>query len=1153
MPRNIISGNTREGIFISAGTSQAPGNNLVQGNYIGTDITGTLPLGNGLSGITLLDSSGNTIGGTTTAAGNVISANGGGTQPGISISRGISASGSQDNMIENNLIGTDANDSGATTNLGNSFGIVDTDSSNNMIGVPGSGNIISYNSIGGIFIFSSAGTAAIGNSISSNTITFNKSDGVRVLAGVSHANLMTSISSNAIGHNQANGISLFNSDGNSVRQNTVSGNSQDGVRVDNGVSNSILSNSIFSDGDLEIALNNANNGQPAPVLTTATSSGGSTTIQGRLQAAPNATYLIQFFSSPASNPPGFGEGMTLIGQASSVTTDSSGLGVIDVTLPVSVAADQFLTATATNEATNDTSQFSKTSPNLSVVVAAAPEPVLQTTDLTYAITVVNGGASPTPGVTLIDTLPAGVTFVSATGGVTPVGNILTFPIGTILRGATQTFTIVVRADTVGKISDTATLTTSTDAQNPDLNPADNTSTVASTVLPVADLAVTNSADLATVPQFEDLTYTVSVKNNGPSPAVGVSLTDTLPAGAIFVSATGGVTTVGDTLTFPVGTLAVGASASYTIVVQLSITGTNLDTASASSATADLNPSNNTATVSTNALLTFAVKNTNDSGPNSLRQAILNADSDTTNPQADAITFHIPGPGPYIIRLASVLPQITHPVIIDATPAGVFTGTDAVVIDGSSIGGSTPVATTQPLDQPPAFPGLLDVESQGVVIRGLTIRGSEGFGIVLGAQGGNTLLAGNNIGTSPDAVVADTPNIVGGVLVLSAGNTIGGVNSQDSNVIAGGGYGVYFFGAGATNNTVIGNFIGTDRAGNILGAPALKVDGIEGDGGSKNTIGQMGAGNLIAGYQAGIYLFGNSTGYFIQANTINNNGINPTGNTMIENGGILLTATSGNLIGGTTAALGNTISNNRGSGVVIFAGATGNTLSFNKINANGDTGVYLFNAPGNIVGTIGAGNTVSRNGASGIDLEGSMTTNTLVQSNTITLNGADGVYIFDAPGNTIGGATAGAGNQIKANAFSGVEIDGPGSTRDVVQGNTITNHANGYGVVLEDGATQDTIGGGGGAANTFQGNNPLFGDIKVLANGLPIPGNPSGGNQLNGNIFLAGTGQTLMAAAQGKHRFRRHGRTHVKGALAGHTHPPGPRHFSKKDVHHRSLK
>src|SRR5262249_5297484 len=137
---------------------------------------------------------------------------------------------------------------------------------------------------------------------------------------------------------------------------------QDGVKLDTGAANSILSNAIFANGggrQVEL-VNNANNQQPAPVLTAATSAGGSTTITGTLQAAPATSYRIQFFSSSTANASGAGQGQTLLNaMGSPVTTDSSGLAVIAVTLPITVAADQFVSATVTNRATGDTSEFSR--------------------------------------------------------------------------------------------------------------------------------------------------------------------------------------------------------------------------------------------------------------------------------------------------------------------------------------------------------------------------------------------------------------------------------------------------------------------------------------------------------------------------------------------------------------------------------------------------------------------------------------------------------------------------------------------------------------------------------------------------------------------------------------------------------------------------
>ena len=106
-----------------------------------------------------------------------------------------------------------------------------------------------------------------------------------------------------------------------------------------------FSNSLSGDGSqVEIdLLDGADNSQPAPALTSATSSGGSTTLLASLQAAPNTSYLIQLFSSPSGPASGPGTGQTLLNAgASPITTDSTGRAVLNVTLPVAVAAGLFL-------------------------------------------------------------------------------------------------------------------------------------------------------------------------------------------------------------------------------------------------------------------------------------------------------------------------------------------------------------------------------------------------------------------------------------------------------------------------------------------------------------------------------------------------------------------------------------------------------------------------------------------------------------------------------------------------------------------------------------------------------------------------------------------------------------------------------------------
>jgi CSLREA domain-containing protein len=215
--RNVISGNKGRGVSAGFG-----GNNQVQGNYIGTDATGTADLGNSSDGVFTSSSSGDTIGGTGSGARNVISGNDGSgvlirgtgnqllgnyigtdkngtaslgnTSHGVLIDGGlgnwiggttegtrnvISGNGSVfggsgvfidgagGNQVRGNYIGTDKN---GTASLGNRFrGVVILDAANNTIGGtdPGAGNVISGNTLSGVFI---EGTTAPGNKVQGNYI-----------------------------------------------------------------------------------------------------------------------------------------------------------------------------------------------------------------------------------------------------------------------------------------------------------------------------------------------------------------------------------------------------------------------------------------------------------------------------------------------------------------------------------------------------------------------------------------------------------------------------------------------------------------------------------------------------------------------------------------------------------------------------------------------------------------------------------------------------------------------------------------------------------------------------------------------------------------------------------------------------------------------
>ena len=116
--------------------------------------------------------------------------------------------------------------------------------------------------------------------------------------------------------------------------------------------------------------------------------------------------------------------------------------------------------------------------------------------------------------------------------------------------------------------------------------------VTTTVVAQADVATTKTGP-ATVNAGQSFSYTLAVANNGPSAAATVVVTDTLPAGVTFVSATAGGTLSGNVVTWPViASLASGASQGYSVTVTAPATGTLLNIAASTSGTADPVPANN---------------------------------------------------------------------------------------------------------------------------------------------------------------------------------------------------------------------------------------------------------------------------------------------------------------------------------------------------------------------------------------------------------------------------------------------------------------------------------------------------------------------------------------------------------------------------------
>jgi hypothetical protein len=473
------------------------------------------------------------------------------------------------------------------------------------------------------------------------------------------------------------------------------------------------------------------------------------------------------------------------------------------------------------------------------------------------------------------------------------------------------------------------------------------------------------------------------------------------------------------------------------------------------------------------LSTFTVRNTADSGPGSLRQAIL--DSNAASAAINRIDFDIPGPGEPTIAPASPLPAITHPVLIDGFSQPGYAGTPLIEIDGSQAGGGDGLTVT----------GL------DVTIRGLDITHfSQGAGIhITGPGATRDWISGNFLGTDPTGTQA-TPNNAGVEIDGGAsGNLIGsdgdGVNDAAERDLVGGNLfaGIWINGPGTTDNVVAGNFIGTDVSGTVaLNNGTQPITDSQGDifgggvvissGASGNRIGTDGTSvddagerNIIAGSSNdGIDIYGDgTTGNVVAGNFIGTDATGTQALGIAGDGVFVAEGASSNWIGvnpyggPAVADEGNLISGNGFCGVQLASGCDGNVIAGNKIGTDVTGTVALGNPVGvevdsgstnNTIGgtTAGAGDVISGNAQSGVAIFDMGTTGNLVQGNEIGTditgsialgNGQSGVLISgDASWNTIGGTTAAAGNLITDNGGPGVVV-GSGAGDTTTHGNQIT--------------------------------------------------------------------------------------------------------------------
>lgn len=393
-----------------------------------------------------------------------------------------------------------------------------------------------------------------------------------------------------------------------------------------------------------------------------------------------------------------------------------------------------------------------------------------------------------------------------------------------------------------------------------------------------------------------------------------------------------------------------------------------------------------------------------------------------------------------------------------------------------------------------------------------VSGNGSYGIRI--DGTNTKIIGNYIGTNAFGTAAISNG--NGIYNGSGGNhQIGGNSAGERNIVSGNGtYGIRL---STNNNSITGNYVGTDVSGTLAipNGTGIYVSGGTGNvvGGNTSSKRNIISGNNNYGVQDA------TTGTLVIGNYI---GTDVTGAKALGNSTGVYGSSATNLeVGGTNAGQGNLISGNRSIG--IYAGAAtlikGNLIGTNAAGTdtlgNGSYGIQV-NGTNTLIGgsTVNERNIISGNYSSGIFTQ---VTNTTVKGNYIGLditgtkalgNTQHGIYC-NKSFLTVGGSATGEGNIISGNGSHGVYIINSGSSQAVIKGNLIGVDATGTNKLANTGkgiflsnADRATIGGTtSGERNVIAYN----GEEGVYISGSPAIRNKVSGNSIFCNSQNTGTG------------------------------------------------
>jgi Ca2+-binding RTX toxin-like protein len=1055
--RNVIAANKASGIAIETSAND----NLIIGNYIGTDATGTVALGNSKDSITINNASNNTIGGLTTTPGtgrgNVLSAASGGS--GVSIG-GTSATG---NLVEGNLIGTNA---AGTAALGNLLdGVALNGASANTIGgtAAGASNVISGNAPYGVWI---TGTAATANLVAGNDIGTDIT-GAAAIANTIGVDINAGASGNTIG-----GAATSPGTG---AGNVISGNTGDGIEITGaGTSgNTVAGNLIGTNQTGTSAIPNyagVEIDSGATANTIGTNGDGVNDALERNIISGNAFAGVWITNSGTSNNVVAGNFIGTNASATSAIGNGS-VQVIDASGD-EIAGGVVIEGGASGNLVGTSGQSDDDAGQRNIISGSSNDGVAISGSATGNNVVAGNyiGTNATGSAALPNAID-GVLFSGVKSanwiGVNPVFGPRSADQQNVISGSgsysgIESFGstgIVIAGNLIG-----------TDASG------------SSAIANATGVLIDDSSSYLIGTSGQDGVNDAIERNviSGNAFAGVWIVSEVIPgfsastanviAGNLIGTTSNGLSSLPDA----VGIQISGGSSDNTIGVNASYGPENADQRNV------ISGNTNAGVEITGTGTTANTVAGNDIGTDYTgTQAVRNNSGVEIDSGATGNLIGTNGDG--------VSDALEQNIISGNALVGVWitgAGTNNNVVAGDYIGTNVTGTTALPNGTAPAINGKVDLAGVGVAIEAgasgnrigangtdadpagerNVISGNNNDGVEIGGAGSTgNIVAGNYLGLAASGT-APLGNHEAGLLLYTgaSANTIGGLTPALRNVMGGNANrGIYIFTADFSNtpttaNVIEGNFIGTDATGMVPMTNHLN-DAISIDTSPGNIIGGTvaGAGNVLAtAGDSGVFIYGDyalgpyasAGGTLIAGNIIGlaADGVTATG---FGNGfdGIAIDSAPNTTIGGSVAAARNIIANNTtngGEGILI--------LNFEEVN-----GAYGTVVQGNYIGTDISG-TLARGNNVGVDIEGA----------SWSLIGTDGQD---------GAADSLEGNLISGNLTSGITINAsssgprgaqyPGATQNVVAGNLIGTNAAGtaalgngaYGVLLEGGTTSNTIG------------------------------------------------------------------------------------------------